>query len=342
MKTIPVSEFLKELKNETILDVRSPAEFAKGHITKALNLPIVDDEERKIVGIEYKQKGRISAIQLALDIAADRVGRYFSQLKSLGLNGKIGIYCWRGGMRSEAMAHLFQTVCQDVIRLQKGYQAYRNYVLNSFQKHYNLLILSGMTGSGKTQILEMLRQKGEQIIDLEALANHKGSAFGSIGMIAQPTYQQFENDLFFNLDSLDSNRRLWIEDESQMIGKVKIPDAFFKQMRSAKVIKIIVSKKKRIANLIKEYTDFPDDLLQKSTKKIERRLGGKNTKIVLEAISQKDYQTAIDIVLAYYDKTYQYGLAKRSPDKIYSLSFQNYQAKEITNNIIHLANLISE
>ena len=319
MNTIKIQEFIEFSKDLPVIDVRTPAEFSDGHITGAINIPIFSNEERAVVGTKYKQESRDTAMAKALEYIAERTDHYLDELQRLVPSQEICIYCWRGGFRSEGMGQLFQTVGEKVYRLDGGYRAYRNFVLDSFKQKYKLIVIGGMTGSGKTEILEEIGKTNEQMLDLEGIANHKGSAFGALGQADQPTTQQFENDLAAQLNKFDFQQNIWLEDESRMIGRVKIPDDLFIQIRNTTVIKIEVSKDNRINRLIKDYANFNKDELINSINNISRRLGGLNTRLAIEAIEAEDYYKATDIILDYYDKTYTYGLSKREGQAVLPL-----------------------
>jgi len=327
MDNLSTQEFLEASKNLPVIDVRTPAEFSDGHITNAINIPIFSNEERAIVGTKYKQESRDTAIAKALEYIAEKTEYYLDELQKLALDQEICIYCWRGGFRSEGMGQLFQTTGKKVYRLKNGYKAYRNYVLDSFKPKYKLIVIGGMTGSGKTDILEEIGKTDEQMLDLEGLANHKGSAFGALGQDDQPTTQQFENDLTTELIKFNIKRKIWLEDESRMIGRVKIPDDLFDQIRSSSVLKIEVSKENRINRLIKDYANFNKSDLLNSINNISRRLGGLNTKQAIEAIEQEDFYIASNIILDYYDKTYTYGLSKRDGQTVIPLKLDSNNAK---------------
>ncbi len=302
-----------------VIDVRTPAEFSDGHITNAINIPIFSNDERAVVGTKYKQESRDTAIAQALEYIAEKTDQYLDELQRLTPSKEICVYCWRGGFRSTGMGHLFQTAGKKVFRLVGGYKAYRNYVLDTFKQKYKLIVIGGMTGSGKSEILEEIGKTSEQMLDLEGIANHKGSAFGALGQNDQPTVQQFENDLATQLNRFDVEQNIWLEDESRMIGRVKIPDDLFIQMRNSAVIKIEVSKDNRINRLVKDYANFSKIDLRNSINNISRRLGGLNTKLAIEAIEEEDYYKATDIILDYYDKTYTYGLSKREGQNVLPL-----------------------
>ena len=334
MVNVPIQEFIKVSRDLPIIDVRTPAEFSDGHITGAINIPIFSNEERAIVGTKYKQESRDTAIAKALEYIAEKTDHYFDELQKLVESKEICIYCWRGGFRSEGMGHLFQTAEKKVYRLHGGYKAYRNFVLDSFKIKYKLIVIGGMTGSGKTEILEEIGKTNEQMLDLEGIANHKGSAFGALGQADQPTTQQFENDLAAQLSKFDFQKNIWLEDESRMIGRVKIPDDLFSQIRTTTVIKIEVSKDNRINRLIKDYANFNKPDLINSITNISRRLGGLNTKLAIEAIEENDYYKATNIILDYYDKTYTYGLEKRKDQTVLSLKLDEDDVKTNAKKVI--------
>ncbi len=333
---IEITEFLKQAENHTVIDVRTPAEFQKGHIPGAFNIPLFSNEERAVVGTKYKQESRDTALIQALEFAAPKAAGFLDELKKISPSKEILVHCWRGGMRSAGMAKLFEADGRKTATLCKGYKSYRNYIRQSFENKADLIIIGGMTGSGKTEILYEIGKLGEQILDLEKIAHHKGSAFGSLGQKKQPTIEQFENDLFEDWKKLNLSKRIWLEDESQLIGRVRIPDPLFTQMRSTNVIKLELDKSIRIERLIKEYSDFEPDLLRISITNISRRLGGLDTKKAIEAVKESDFRTAIDIVLSYYDKTYTYGLEKRKDQTVLSLKLDEDNPKRSAVKLIDL------
>ena len=219
-----INELTDALK---IIDVRSPKEFSQGHIPGAYNLPLFSNEERALVGTCYKQKGKEPAIKLGLEIVGPKMASFIEDARKISPNKQMLVHCWRGGMRSSSMAWLLELTGFDVSILKGGYKAYRNFALAIFNEDYKLKILGGKTGSGKTQLLHQMNKLGIQIIDLEAIAHHKGSAFGKIGHDAQPTSEQFENNLAMALQTLNAKKEIWLEDESKGIGKCFIPMNFW-------------------------------------------------------------------------------------------------------------------
>jgi len=314
--------FLDVSKSLPVVDVRSPAEYRQGHIPGAINMPLFDDEERKITGTLYKNSGRYDSFLRGLEFVGPKLAHFVKQAHKAAPKHSLALHCWRGGLRSQSMAWLLATAGFQVSVLEGGYKAYRRHVLESFSNSPQLLVLGGMTGSGKSLILRELAQKGEQIIDLEALANHKGSAFGGIGYNHQPTNEQFENNLCAIISLLDPEKTTWIEDESQGIGRVQIPTGLYRKMRSAPVVLIELSPKIRVSRLVNEYSEIQTELLRLSIDLIAKRLGGQNTKKALEALDKKDFKMAAAILLSYYDKAYLSGLSKRTAESIYPLKFR--------------------
>jgi tRNA 2-selenouridine synthase len=315
-KKLDISEFLKASRDQPVIDVRTPSEFKQGHIPGAFNIPLFTDEERAEIGTIYKQESRDASIRRGLDIVGPKMRSFVDEADKFIPDGNVLVHCWRGGMRSESMAWLLNFSGIKAQTLSGGYKVFRNYVLDTFNESWPIIILGGMTGSGKTEVLHHLSEMGEQVIDLEGLANHKGSAFGAIGEDPQPTNEHFENELAFRLLQMDKNRPIWLEDESHHIGRNLIPNALFEQMRSAPVIKMNVPSPERIKHLINVYSDYPNDQLRESIQKIERRLGGLRTKQALEALDINDYGFVAESALNYYDKTYTYGLNKRDESMI--------------------------
>ncbi len=319
MNSVSPSKFLELARYRPVVDVRSPGEYAHGHIPGAVNLPLFDDLERAEVGTLYKQTGRQEALLCGLEIAGRKMKQLAEQALAVAtLHDKstdeqdssdestpdLLVHCWRGGMRSSSVGWLLEQVDLKVSLLDGGYRAYRNAGHELFARPIQLIVLGGLTGSGKTQLLALIAETGEQVIDLERLANHRGSAFGSVGLGAQPTVEQFENELHQRLRELDLSKRIWMEAESQSIGRAYIPLPFFRQSLSSPMIVINVPLEKRVELLTTEYSCFAKTELIESVEKIHKRLGGQNAQLAITAIEQGDFATCVKICLAYYDKSY--------------------------------------
>ncbi len=317
---LSVADFLARAQTQPILDVRSPGEYAHAHVPGAINMPLFDDAERAQVGTKYKQAGRDQAVLLGLEMVGPKLAGFVRQTRKLTPPGKdVLVHCWRGGMRSGSMAWLLNTAGFRAETLEGGYKAYRNTVLESLAEPRNLLILGGKTGSGKTDVLKQLAAQGEQIIDLEGLAHHKGSSYGAIGQLPQPTSEQFENLVYDQWRQLDPDQRIWLEDESRNVGSCYIAPPLWKQMRAAPVAFLDVPKQIRISRLVQEYTGIDHALLVEATQRIEKRLGGLALKQALAALAENDYATVADLTLVYYDKAYLHGLSQRDPHTVFPL-----------------------
>ncbi|HMO38778.1 MAG TPA: tRNA 2-selenouridine(34) synthase MnmH [Saprospiraceae bacterium] len=342
VKTADITSLLQTRTDRVLLDVRTPAEFAQGHIPGAVNLPLFSDEERAIVGTIYKQQNPELALLKGLELAGQKMRWYVEEARRLAGKRGIAIHCWRGGKRSESMGWLLGQAGFDVMILQGGYKNYRRFIhqyLAEVQAPF--IILGGYTGSGKTEILHSLARAGEQILDLEALAHHKGSAFGALGKASQPTVEQFENELFEAYLHLDKSHRIWIEDESKSIGRVYIPAGFWQQMVRAPHIKLEIPLQERIQHLVNIYATFPREKLIESFTKIKKRLGGQHLSAATEALERADYAEAARIALVYYDKTYAYGLQQKQEAVIYSFQASALNFTKIANDLIHFADSIS-
>jgi len=326
-KQLSIAEFIAT--KSPVIDVRSPAEFIQGHIPGAHNLPLFTNEERALVGTLYKQKSRDVAMLEGLRIVGPKMANMVEEARSLGIDERIAVHCWRGGERSASIAWLLEKAgFADVVTLKGGYKAFRNLVLKSFENTYDLRVLSGYTGTGKTELLGYLKDLGQQIVDLEGLANHKGSSYGAIGEDPQPSTEHFENLLWSAMQHIDPNRPIWLEDESQLIGRVKIPDPFFAQIRSALCYFADMPREERAARLVEVYGKYPKNELAAATKRIEKKLGPQHCRTALEALEKDDLHSVAMITLTYYDKTYLHGLQKRDASRIVreTASFKNMKA----------------
>ena len=310
MSKLTPQEFYNKSTGGLIIDVRSPVEFAAGHIPGAVNIPLFSDEERAAVGTLYADSGRDAALEKGLEFVGPKMAGFVRRVKELlaGENDEAKpiayVHCWRGGLRSQSFAWLLDLAGIEVRVLEGGYKGFRKIAHRRIGQRHNMVILSGLTGAGKTEFLIALQDQGEQIIDLEGLANHRGSSFGAIGLGHQPTTEQFENRLFAALELLDSNRRIWVEDEGSRLGHVVVPSRFVKQIRRAPAVFLDVPKERRLDNLMREYGDLDREGLITATRGIEKRLGGQNMIDAIKAIESGDLRTAADISLSYYDRSY--------------------------------------
>jgi len=335
-KKLSIEEFLPLTDTLPLVDVRSPAEYAQAHIPGAVNIPLFNNEERKEVGIRYKQGGKENAVLLGLEYVGPKMSDFVKQARKLAKNKQILVHCWRGGMRSASMAWLFETAGLKATTLEGGYKAYRGYIRAQFAKPVTMFVLGGYTGSGKTAILKELEKSGEQFLDIEGIARHKGSVFGPLGQEAQPSNEQFENNLADVWRKFDFSKPVWVEDESRHLGRCGIPDPLFKQMRNAVVIKAIVPKEERIKRLVDEYGSFDKEELAEQIEKIRTRLGGQFANEAIKALYNNDLACVAGLTLRYYDKAYEHGISKRNPETILTLELNKDEPVENAKAILDL------
>lgn len=309
--TISIEQFLQLATEHLVLDVRSPREFQHAHIPNASPLPLFDDEERHLVGTAYKQQSRSDAIKIGLDFFGTKMKTMVNKVEGFlaERNSKtVLVHCWRGGMRSAAVAWLLDLYGFKVYVLKGGYKSFRNWALAQMAMPHPLRILCGYTGSGKTEILQELVKRGQPVLDLEGFAGHKGSAFGDLGLPPQPSAEQFENKLVLGLYQLRQkfgNQPIWVESESSRIGDININHLFFNQMKEAERVQIEIPLAARLEKVVQEYGIFKKEDLMAAVGRIQRRLGGLETKKTLAFLKENDIKSAFDILIRYYDKFYE-------------------------------------
>jgi tRNA 2-selenouridine synthase len=318
VREVSIEEFLS--LDLPLVDVRSPGEFQKGHIPGANNIPLFSDDERAHVGTLFKQVSAEKAMETGLRYVHPKLDNFILLSRKAAPDGHIGVHCWRGGLRSRSFAgHLSDNGFHEVIVIPGGYKAFRNHVLAFFNTPFNIYIVGGYTGSGKTEILNYLANAGHQAVNLEALAHHKGSSFGALGQEEQPTSEQFENNLFEIFRKMNKDLPVWLEDESHNIGGVNIPMNLFAQMKESPVIFLDIPKEKRVARLVEEYAQFEPELIVEAVKRISKRLGGQHTKSALQFLEERNFNDLAALVLTYYDKLYLKGLHYHNPDKVLTI-----------------------
>jgi len=321
-----------------VIDVRSPSEYAQGHIPEALNIPLFTDIERAHIGTVYKNISQNQAIELGYKYAEPKQISYIQNAFNVAPDGRAIVHCLRGGMRSVAFSKLLcENGFTEIYRLSGGYKAYRHAVLEAFNNTFRLMVLGGFTGSGKTYILNEMRNMGEQVLDLEALAMHKGSAFGSIGKLPQTSTEQFENILHKNLSVFDNTRTIWVEDESNNIGSNIIPKPFFLQMRNAMLFFIKIPIEKRIELLVEDYAECPKENLAVAIKKISKRLGPQNEKQALKLLENEEFEDVAEIMLKHYDKAYLKGVLHRNAAKVYDITLQDTAHRQNASTLLRIA-----
>lgn len=329
IRKIKIDQYYRQYIHLPLIDVRSPGEFKKGHIPGAHNVALFSDDERAQVGTIYVQRSREKAIELGYQFVTPKLTDFIVRSEAVAPEKEVVVHCWRGGMRSAAFAqHLSDNGFENVYVIEGGYKAFRNHVLNTFDYPFHLNILGGYTGSGKTRILQKIQQMGQQVVDLEKLANHKGSAFGGIGLPQQPSVEQFENDLFENFRHLDFNKPIWIEDESHNIGYVKIPINLFRQMREQTLLFLDIPIQERARLLVDEYGSCNRDELAHSIQRIHKKLGGLAASKALQSLEEGNLFEVAQITLFYYDKSYLTGMRTREESTVITIKLEDTDAEK--------------
>lgn len=315
MPTMDLHSFLRE--QGPIIDVRSPGEFAQGHIPGAVNVPLFSDQERAEIGTLYKQVHPGEALLRGLELFGPRMADYLRLLQKTSQGGRARVHCWRGGMRSQSVAQLLNTAGIRSCVLEGGYKRFRQWALAVFERRWNLIVLGGFTGSGKTEILHHLRKKGEQVIDLEGIARHRGSAFGAIPGVPQPSNEHFENEIAYQLASLAPDRPIWIEDESRLVGSCILPAPLFEQMQTAPLLVIDRPLEERLQTLLNDYALLDREQLRECTEKLRKRLGNERCDEVIKRGAAGDLRAAAPLVLQYYDKMYAKAITRRKHRRVH-------------------------
>ena len=315
VEKINIPTLLELMQEFPVLDVRSPGEFQHAHIPRAHSLPLFDNEERRVVGTAYKQESREKAIKIGVEYFGLKMRKMIEQVEAMLKDRSqktIIVHCWRGGMRSAGVAWLLDLYGFKVYTVVGGYRAFRRWAINQHLQDHPLGILGGYTGSGKTEVLHYLQQSGESIIDLEQLAHHKGSAFGALGQPPQPSQEMFENLFAFELwKQALKGKQIWIEDESQRIGHVNITKEMWTTIRNKPVFFIDVPFEERLNYIINQYGKLNRGDLAAAIIRIQKRLGGLETKTALNFLAEDNIKECFRVLLHYYDKQYSKSLANR-------------------------------
>jgi len=266
LRPITVDEYLADAgRIDTVIDARSPSEFAEDHLPGAINLPVLDDDERRIVGTLYKQVSALEARKVGAAMAGRRIaGHLEAQVAQKPREWQPLVYCWRGGQRSGSLAWFLSQIGFRTVQLQGGYKAFRAVVRTQLQTlparlHYT--VLTGRTGSGKTRLLQRLAAAGEQVLDLEGLANHRGSILGAMPGQPQPSQKHFDTAVWQALQTFDPARPVFIESESARIGTLRVPESLLQHMREhGRTVQLELPEHARVTLLLEEYAHFARDV----------------------------------------------------------------------------------
>lgn len=337
MHTLSPEEWFtnSQWRDHILLDVRSPGEYSQGKLPGAQSLPLFTDEERARVGTIYKQDSPDNALLEGLDIAGSKMRWLVEEARRLAPLGKVVVHCWRGGQRSGSVAWLLERAGMRVARLTGGYKASRQFIRQYLGgEHHRINVLSGPTGSGKTPVLIAMKKLGANVVDMEGLANHKGSSFGAIGEAPQPTSEEFENQLFAEFLAIPEGQTVWLEDESRLIGHVYLPDEFYSRLDAAPVTLLEQPDEWRVNRLVDLYGSYPREPLAAAFTRLRKKLGGQHLNTALEALENKDLATAARIALVYYDKAYAHYGERRGARVVRTVTANSPDAELIARQVI--------
>ena len=330
INVIHIDTVVENLEQYIIIDVRSEGEYSEAHIPGSISFPIFNNDERKIIGTSYKKDSRENAIKLGLNFFGPKMTDFITKMEEIQqqhLGKKIVVHCWRGGMRSSAMAWLFNFYGIKISLLEGGYKSYRNWCLAQFNKDYPIAIISGCTGAAKTEIIGELKKENFSTIDLEAIACHKGSAFGYLGMPSQPTQEFFENQLalHFFIEMKKQPDFIFIEDESQRIGNLQIPNDLWANIKRKNRYFFDIPFEERLQHLVTEYGKFNKEELIACVHRITKKLGGLQAKNCIQLLEEKNCTECFSILLQHYDKAYNKGIQKNEnwEKKTYQIVSEN-------------------
>jgi len=328
IRDIDIKE-LDNLKDCILIDVRSEGEFAEATIPGAINIPLLNDQERVQVGTTYTQGSPRQARELGLRFISPKLPDMVAKVQELAGQGPLVLFCWRGGMRSKSVATVLDLMGLSVYRIQGGYKEYRHQVLDFFEAPMpvSVVVLRGNTGVGKTELLVRLRQDGYPAIDLERLANNRGSVFGDVGLGAAPSQKAFEALLFEEIKSLRESGYVIVECESKRIGRVTLPANFFAAMQNGQQILLYDSLENRVNRLVQEYVTVPDSFIQINTAldRLVKNLGHEKLTKLRWLLKEGQWaQFTEKMLIEYYDLLYGY---PNEPDGTHVLSLNHQDPK---------------
>jgi tRNA 2-selenouridine synthase len=305
---------------DAIIDVRSPAEFALDHIPGAINLPVLNNEERVEIGTLYKQASPFVAKKLGAAYVSRNIAKHLeNSLIDFPREWRPLIYCWRGGERSGAFTHILNRIGWKAMQLQSGYQGFRRVVIDGLDqaaKDFSFQVIAGMTGSGKTRILQEIGALGEQILDLEGMAIHRGSVLGNEPNIEQPSQKGFETNLWNALNALNPSKIVFVESESKKVGGLHIPDPLMERIRAGKCIELRSSTLTRVSWLLREYEHFvanPENFKEKLSL-LTSRYGKLQIEKWHQSIDARDFESLVEeLLIMHYDPSYQSSIVRNFP-----------------------------
>lgn len=323
-RIVSAQEALERLDDfDSILDARSPSEFAEDHLPGARSMPVLDDEQRAAVGTQYKQEPFL-ARRMGAALVAENIARHLQgPLSEHDRDWQPLVYCWRGGQRSNSLATILARVGWKVGLLEGGYKAFRGRlleVLPTMVERFDFRVVCGVTGSGKTRFLDALSRAGQQILDLEGLACHRGSLLGAMPDAPQPSQKHFETRIWNVLRRLDAERPVYVESESKKVGNVQVPDVLMQRIRTSTCVTLELGLEHRVALLSEEYAHFfqARDPLRAQLQKLVALVGHEQVAKWIEQVDSGDWAQLVESLLAlHYDPSYLRSIDRNFPQRVH-------------------------
>ncbi|KJS16102.1 MAG: tRNA 2-selenouridine synthase [Peptococcaceae bacterium BRH_c4b] len=322
-KNIAIEDALA-MPDAILVDVRSEDEYCEDTIPGAINIPLLNNQERAMVGTVYKKQNPVAARRLGLSLVSPKLPGMLKEYElQLSKGNGIVLFCWRGGLRSQFVTYMLDLMGFEIYRINGGYKSYRKYVNRYLEGDlpHRAVVLHGLTGVGKTDLLICLAKKGIPILDLEGLARHRGSVFGKIGLEASPSQKNFEGLIVKSLKEAEKKGIFVVECESRRLGRLLVPQPVMNTMKKGYGVLLYASIQNRIQRSIQEYVKGPGFDVQsliRAVESINRYLGNDKVKKLINLLSEGRYEEAVEILLVdYYDPLYKY---PAGPDSRYNLS----------------------
>lgn len=332
LRDISIEEALEIRQDTVILDVRSPGEYKTATIPGAVNIPLLDNVERSLVGTCYKNKGPQAARYLAMEIVTPKLPALIHAVRKVAGGKPVVLFCWRGGERSFFMASILSFMGFKVYRVTGGFKAHRRYVRSYLAREsvpLKAVVLHGLTGVGKTEVLHLLAEKKMPVLDLEGLACHRGSVFGKIGMPPSPSQKMFEALIVNTLKNMEKHGIFVVECESRRLGNLFVPESVMNSMKNGYNVLLYAPLRTRVERIKKIYTAGNGNIkvgIQSAVERLTKYLGRKKVAELKEQIERDNIEEVIEFLLTrYYDPLYGF---PDEPSEVYDYCINTANLQE--------------